>query len=145
MVIEDSSFLKLAYLQSLFLPGGALGWKLLSGTLNIYQLFRKLLKRAKSAVADARLRNELLGVLNYRPIVSLLPTITAPNSSISQAYQSLSEISFGTDPACVQSYIAKRIRDNDMSMIMNMTRPEISPMEYRLLQGAHCTTLFNRC
>ena len=81
-------------------------------------------------------KSELRSVIDYRPTVSLLHTMTASNSTISQAFGDLSEISVCEDPCGIKAYIDNRIKNNDRSAIMEMTRQDVSPVDCNLLQHA---------
>ena len=49
-------------------------------------------------------------------------------------------MNFANDPCGVGQYITKRLSANDMSSIVGLTRPEVSPSIYGLLQKCQPST-----
>ena len=50
------------------------------------------------------------------------------------------DLQFGADRANIRPYLEKRLRSNDLTAICEMTREEISPALYCMLQAAQPST-----
>ena len=69
-------------------------------------------------------------------MVSHIEALESAKYSIKEAVQAIQELNFEEDSCGIKPYITKRMQKNDISKIMRMERPDISPAEYCLLQ--HC-------
>ena len=60
--------------------------------------------------------------------------------TIKEMVQAIQNLDFGDDTCSLNCYIQKRMQNNDISKIMNMERPNISPAVYNLFQYSQSTT-----
>ena len=60
--------------------------------------------------------------------------------TIKEAVQAIQELGFGKYSCNINQYIKKRIQNNDISEIINMERPDISPAVYHMLQNSQPTS-----
>ena len=59
-----------------------------------------------------------------------------------EAVQAIQELDLGEDTCSINRYIQKRMQNNDIFLIMNMERPDISHAVYTLLQHSKPTIAF---
>ena len=71
---------------------------------------------------------------NYKEIAELVPKIEAENFTIEQGFRILLFMNFGNGTCQIKKYIRCKWEKNDLVNIINMSRAEVSPMIYALLQ-----------
>ena len=59
---------------------------------------------------------------------------------MNEAVQTIQELHFGEDTCNINQYIIKRMQNNDISVIINMERQDISPAMYHMLQNSQPTS-----
>lgn len=100
-----------------------------------------LVQRAKESVEDSCLPRDLLTLKrNYTCIADLVKRIESSRFTCEEAARKLAELDFGNDPCGISDYIGKRLENNDLLSIVNMTNDEVSPATYNLLQKCQPTT-----
>lgn len=96
-----------------------------------------LVTRAKEIVEDETLCASLVEIRRcYSNLATLVLKMEASSYTIKDASRDLTTLSFDTDPCNVGPYMAKRLAANDIAIINEMTRADLSPTRYNLLQ--HC-------
>lgn len=96
-----------------------------------------LVTQAKVSLQTPDLAVQLLKIKQqYESLVSHIEALESAKYSIKEAVQAIQELNFEEDSCGIKPYITKRMQKNDISKIMRMERPDISPAEYCLLQ--HC-------
>ena len=76
----------------------------------------------------------------YECLVKLIEMMESAKYTIKEAVQAIQELDFGEDTCSINRYIQKRRQNNDMSKVINMERPDITPAVYSLLQRSQPTT-----
>lgn len=100
-----------------------------------------LVQRARESVEDSCLPRDLLTLKrNYTCIADLVKKIESSHFTREEAARKLAELDFGNDPCGISDYIGKRLENNDLLSIVNMTNDEVSPATYNLLQKCQPTT-----
>lgn len=96
-----------------------------------------LVKRCKEALANKDLSQNLLQITScYSHLATTVKKFESSSFTIAEAFQLLQGMTFGDDPCDVKKYLEKRLLKNEMNSIMALTRSEISPTLYGMLQ--HC-------
>lgn len=92
-------------------------------------------RRAKEILRKESLPSSLLTIRNcYSQLATAVERLENSSYTISEAFAFLQAMDFGVDPCDIGKYITKRLQSNDMSVIVNMGRTDISPTMYGLLQ-----------
>lgn len=99
-----------------------------------------LLSKAKEALSKTELTQELVEILQYRKLVELVHRSESSSYTIAQAMNDVQEIEFEEDPCEIKAYIQKRLVNNDIQQITDMTRSDISPSVFKLLLNAQPTS-----
>lgn len=100
-----------------------------------------IVERAKNSVREPDIPKHLTEIYsNYKEIAELVPKIESQDFTIAQGFEMLSSMNFGKDPCQIQKYITRRLKSNEITSIIHMSRPEISPMLYALLKKCQPTT-----
>ena len=73
-------------------------------------------------------------------LVKPIETIESAGYTIKEAVPAIQELDLGEDTFAFNRYIQKRMQNNDISKMINMVRPDISPAVYSLLQYSQHTT-----
>lgn len=95
-----------------------------------------LVNRAKEAVSDHDLPRDLMSISrDYKCLVEYVLKAESPAYNMVTAYRDLNSITFGDDIANIKPYLSKRILQNaDLQVIATLSRSNISPAIYNLLQ-----------
>ena len=99
-----------------------------------------ILNRAKAAVADERLTQELIDLVKYRSLIALIKNAESSTYTIRAAMSDLNSLSFGNDPYKIRPYLDARIARNDITRIISHLRTDISPLTYSLLENCQPTS-----
>ena len=60
--------------------------------------------------------------------------------TIEEAVQAIQELDFGEDTCNINQYIKTRMKNNDISKIINMEKQDISPAVYHMLKNSQPTS-----
>ena len=60
--------------------------------------------------------------------------------TIKKAMQDIQKLDFGEDTCNINQHIKKRMQNKDISEIINMEKPDISPAVYHMLQNCQPTS-----
>jgi hypothetical protein len=100
-----------------------------------------IVERAKASVQHPELAQQLLEIqLQYAGLANLVTKMESSEYTVTQAYQDVKALNFGDDKCKIGEYIAKRLQQNDIVSIMSMSREDISPLLYSLLQNCQPTS-----
>ena len=101
-----------------------------------------LLTRAKEAANQSNLTYNLLMIKEcYEQLIPITENFENSKYTIYSGYETLSQIEFKSDPVNVKKYIVKRLADNDITVIVKLTNPNISPSMYQLLRECPPTSI----
>ena len=94
-----------------------------------------LVTRAKEAIASVHLAKDLLSIdRDYKCLIELVTKYESCTYSISDAFNDLKSLSFGSDPCGRASYLERRLEQNkDIKQIMDLARGDIPPSLYAKL------------
>ena len=96
---------------------------------------------AKASIATAGLESDLMQIkVCYSPLVEMLKKTESTHYSIQDAYEDITSLNLDRDPAKITEYVKKRIENHEIHSIMQLTRSEISPSTYGLLQKCQATS-----
>ena len=79
----------------------------------------------------------------YQPLVSLVEELENPLYSIKDAYAKVSSLDLSSDSCRIKPYIYKRLNNfekTDIKEIIHLSREDISPATYSMLQNCQATT-----
>ena len=94
-----------------------------------------LVAQAKVSLQTTDLATQLLKIIDqYKCLVIFIEMMESAKYIIKVAVQTIEELDFGKDTCSINRYGYKRIKNNDISKIMHMERPDILPAAYSLLQ-----------
>lgn len=99
-----------------------------------------LVSRAKEAVANPLLTQQLVNVTKYGSLVELVTKIESSTYTIRDGFSHLKNLNFDDDPCNIKEYINKRLAKNDITVIVNHERNDISPADYALLENCQPTS-----
>ena len=100
-----------------------------------------LVQAAKTIVQKAGLYADLRDIhASYDQLIKIVTRMESSTATIREAHQQLRDLQFGADRANIRPYLEKRLRSNDLTAICEMTREEISPALYCMLQAAQPST-----
>lgn len=100
-----------------------------------------LVRRAKEAVDNVELPAHLLAISqNYKRLAELPKQLESATCTIKEAAAIINSMDLGADPCGIRAYVESRLEDNDLHAIMNMSRWQISPDFYGLLQSCQPTS-----
>ena len=99
--------------------------------------------RVKAAASDPSLKHDLLAIRrDYMTLVDLLDKCESSSYTIATAHRDLEQLSFGSDPCKVRSYLEKRLASNPSFLdIVGLKGSDISPMLYNHLQLCQPTSV----
>ena len=94
-----------------------------------------LLTQAKVSLQKSGLAGQLLKIKDqYKCLVKLIKKIESAKYTIKEAVQAIQELDFSEDTCNINQCNKKRMRNNDISEIINMEGQDISPAVYYMLQ-----------
>jgi hypothetical protein len=99
-----------------------------------------LTARAKEAVAVHDLPQNLLNILQYKPLVDMISKTESSHYSICDAMIDFGCLDFERDYCNIGPYIKKRMEKNDITSIIEMKNIEVPPKTYALLQKCQASS-----
>ena len=100
-----------------------------------------LVERAKNSVCAEGLSRDLMKVrTEYNCLAGLVSKMEQRKYTIQEAHDDITNLEFGDDSCGIMPYIEKRLKKNDMMDIIKMSRQEVAPAVYGLLQRCQPTT-----
>ena len=99
-----------------------------------------LLTRAKSAINNPEVTNQLCEIMNYSCLIDMTNRFESSQIALKDGIDELNNIHFHSDPCSIKAYIQKRVNASDFETILKMRRENISPADYALLQRAQPTS-----
>ena len=97
-----------------------------------------LVTQTKVSLPTTGSATQLLKIKNqYKRRVKQIETMESAKYTIKEAVQAIQEQNFIKALATLTATFKNRIQNNNISKIMNMERPDISPAVYSLLQHPH--------
>ena len=95
-----------------------------------------IVRKAKSIVNEQKLTSQLTEISQcYNGLTNLILKMENSTYTIQKAYEDINSLGFGSDPLQLKKYIKKRLKKNDVKIIVELTRPDIPPVLYaKLLQ-----------
>lgn len=100
-----------------------------------------LLTRAKTAINNPEVTNQLCQIMNYPCLVDMINRFESSKFALKDAIDELKNIEFNSDPCSIKPYIQKRVKGSDFEAILNMTKKATPPADYALLQRAQPTSV----
>ena len=99
------------------------------------------MQNAKASICAAGLERDLMNIkVCYSPLVDMLNKIESTKYTIQQAHHDLNKLNFQNDPVEVDTYLKRRLNGHEINSIMLLTRAEVSPSTYGLLQNCQATS-----
>ena len=110
--------------------------------VNDFESTGLLVTRAQKAVNVDTLPKSLQEIHEcYSTLLDELTNAESSHYTISDAYERAYKFDFSFDPAGIQKYLDRRLKENvDLVAIMEMSRPEISPALYSSLKRCQATS-----
>lgn len=94
-----------------------------------------IMKKAKQAVAQPGLPVSLMELKrSYASLADLVIQFESDKMTIESAYRQVQALDLGVDPCQVKLYLHKRLEKNEITDIINLTRPGISRTMYGKLR-----------
>jgi hypothetical protein len=102
-----------------------------------------LVRRAKDAVRDPELPKSLMNIKSsYECLIHLVEKSESKTYNMETAYQDIKSIDFKEDPCNINGYIKKRLeKNNDLTVISTLSRDDLAPSQYFLLQQCQATSV----
>lgn len=134
IVTRWSSWLKAAFYYADNLPA-------VKDIVNRFENSGLIVQNAKASICASGLERDLMNIkVCYSPLVDMLNKIESTKYTIQQAHDDLNKLNFQNDPAEVDTYLKRRLNDHEINSIMLLTRAEVSPSTYGLLQNCQATS-----
>ena len=101
-----------------------------------------LVAKAKESLMDPNLTKNLLSIKrDYEPLIGLVENSEKTRYNMVSAYNDLMEVNFGVDSCNLKLYLNKRLNNNaDLKFIATLSRDDISPSQYQLLQNCQASS-----
>ena len=99
-----------------------------------------LVSRAKEAVSDPSVVDELIQVAKYRCLSKNVVKAENPQYTMREAAADIAEMDFQDDPCRIKGYIQMRLSKNDFTAILEHERQDIPPSIYASLQSCQPTS-----
>ena len=99
-----------------------------------------IVSRAKEAISNINLHEELLQLTKYRGLITLLGKAESAQYTTLEAATDLANLNFHDEPCSIKDYIDKRLSKNDLHAILDPTRDDVSPATCAQLQACQPTT-----
>ena len=95
-----------------------------------------LVTRAKEAIASEHLAKDLLSIdRDYKCLIELVTKCKSSMYTISDAFNDLKSLSFGSDPCGIASHLERHLEQNkDIKQIMDLASDDIPPSLYAKLR-----------
>ena len=80
--------------------------------------------------------------VNNVPVIELVTKCESYTNTISDAFNDLKSLSFGSDPCGIASYLGRHLEQNkDIKQIMDLARDDIPPRLYAKLRKCQVTSV----
>ena len=100
-----------------------------------------LVRRAKEAVLDEGRAASLIQIERcYKCLAELVLQLESSDCTIERAFKKINSLDFGSDPCVIKNYLEKRLKKNDIEIIMTAERPDIAPATYAKLLNCQPTS-----
>ena len=101
-----------------------------------------LVAKAKESLMDPNLTENLLSIKrDYESLIGLVENSEKTRYNMVSAYNDLMEVNFGVDSCNLKLYLNKRLNNNaDLKFIATLSRDDISPSQYQLLQNCQASS-----
>ena len=101
-----------------------------------------LVRNAKAAVSSDTVLASLVAIKrDYSVLPKTITKIESSKCSIREAHKFLTELDFKEDSAGIMAYLRKRmVKNADLGAIMQLSRPDVNPATYALLQQCQPTS-----
>ena len=100
-----------------------------------------LVRRAKEAVLDEGHATSLIQIERcYKGLAELVLEFESRDCTIERALKKVNSLDFGSDPCAIKNYLEKRLKKNDIEMIMIAESPDIAPATYAKLLNCQPTS-----
>ena len=100
-----------------------------------------IISNAKASICASGLEKDLLNIkVCYSPLVDMLNKIENTKYTIQQVHDDLHKFNFQNEPTEVDKYLKRRLNGHEINSIMLLTKTEVSPSTYCLLQNCQATS-----
>ena len=100
-----------------------------------------LVRRAKEAVLDEGHATSLIQIERcYKGVAELVLELESSDCTIERAFKKTNSLDIGSDPCPIENYLEKRLKKNDIEIIITAERPDIAPATYAKLLNCQPTS-----
>ena len=100
-----------------------------------------LVRRAKEAVLDEGHATSLIQIERcYKGLAELALELDPSDCTIERAFKKINSLDIGRDPCPIENYLEKRLKKNDIELIMTAERPDIARATYAKLLNCQPTS-----
>ena len=100
-----------------------------------------LVCRAKEAVLDEGHSASLIQIERcYKGLAELVLEFESSDCTIERAFKKINSLDFGSDPCAIKNCLEKRLKKNDIEIIITAERPDIAPATYAKLLNCQPTS-----
>ena len=101
----------------------------------------ELVRRAKDALNQPGIDQDLRDIVsNYSCLIENVDLMEKSSLGLQQAHKIVTDLQFENDPCQIGNYITKRMQENGINEIINMSNDEISPEMYSRLMKCQATS-----